>query len=307
MSILIISPSRDTSVWQARFRELYPEEELEIWPDVKNPEQVEVALLWNHPPGILSEYPNLKLISSMGAGVDHILRDPAIPAHLPITRIVDELLSRSMNRYVASCVLHYHRRFVHFGALQKEENWDMSMPEKEIKIGILGMGELGFEAAKTLASLDFTVFGLTRSGKKAGGEIPCYAEAQMDEFLAQSQVLVCMLPLTEATKGILNRALFDRLPKGACLINAARGAHLIEEDLIPALDSGQLSYAYLDVFREEPLAKGHPFWQREDILITPHIASVTNPNATVPLVMDNIARMRTGKELRFVVDREKGY
>ena len=307
MSILIISPSRDTSVWQTLFAEHYPEEELEIWPDVKNPDKVEVALLWNHPAGILSQFPNLRLISSMGAGVDHILRDPAIPAHLPITRIVDERLSQSMNRYVAACVLHYHRRLVHFGALQRMEKWDMSAPEEEVKIGILGMGELGLEAAKTLAALNFEVFGLNRSGKKAGGEIPCYAEDQMDEFLAQSQVLVCMLPLTEATKGILNTHLFNRLPKGTCLINAARGAHLREDDLIPALDKGQLSYAYLDVFQEEPLPKGHPYWQREDIFITPHIASVTNPEATVPLVMDNIARMRAGKELRFRVDREKGY
>jgi glyoxylate/hydroxypyruvate reductase A len=306
MSILIISPSRPTQEWEQLFAIHYPEEQLEVWPDVANPEEVEVVLLWNHPVGILNRFSQLRLISSMGAGVDHILRDRSIPAHIPITRIVDDLLSRSMNCYVAACVLHYHRRWAHFENLQRQKKWDMTMPEKEVRIGILGMGALGLEVAKTLQSLDFEVFGLTRRGNEAGG-VPCYAKDQLDEFLAKSDVLVCMLPLTEATREILNAELFARLPMGACLINVARGAHLKEEDLLPALNSGQLSAAYLDVFQQEPLPEDHPFWVHPQIFISPHIASVTNPAATIPLVMDNVRRMRKGEPLHYQVDRDQGY
>ena len=176
-----------------------------------------------------------------------------------------------------------------------------------IGIGIMGMGQLGADAARKLVQLDFKVAGWSRTPKSIDGVESYAGNEALDDFLSRSDVLICLLPLTAVTRGILNRGLFQKLPAGAYLINVARGAHLIEEDLVTALDAGHLSGACLDVFQTEPLPPDHPFWSHPNIMITPHISSITDPLAVMPQILDNYRSMKTGKPLKHVIDVDRGY
>ncbi len=306
MSLAIISPGRDPEVWINAIRSQDPDIDIQVYPNINEPEKVEVVMVWQHPPRILSEYPNLKLISSMGAGVDHIFTDESIPAHLPIVRIVDEKLTWSMTNYVIMGVLNFHRQIERYQRDQNNKVWDMSNPEIPVKVGVMGVGALGGDVVDKLRYMDFDVHGFGFS-KKQGLDYPYYSKEELSDFLASVNVVVCLLPLTDDTEDILNRELFNKCQKGTFLINAARGRHLVDEDLIEALDSGQLSGALLDVYRTEPLPEDHPFWSHPKIQFTPHIASVTNPQAASPQIIDNIKRLRSGEELQNLVNRNRGY
>lgn len=278
MSLAIISPGRNPQVWIDALRHHQPDIDIQVFPDIDRPAEVEMALLWQHPPGYLSNFPNLRLISSLGAGVDHILSDPAVPAHMPIVRIVDEKLTWSMTNYVVMGVLNFHRQITRYQANQKRKVWDMSNPEIPVKVGVMGVGALGGDVLDKLNYLGFKVAGFGFS-EKSGFPHPYYSKNELKDFLSRINVLVCLLPLTQETEGILNLDLFKQCTPGTFLINVARGKHLAEEDLIPALDQGFLSGALLDVYRVEPLPQDHPFWEESRIQLTPHIASVTNPLA----------------------------
>lgn len=306
MSLVIISPGRDANVWIEQFHKLDPELEFEIYPSIKHPERVTTAFLWNHPEGILAQFPNLKLISSMGAGVDHILKDESIPSHIPIVRIVDEKLTFSMTNYVVMAVLAYHRQVTRYQQNQLAKNWDMKNPEIDIKVGVMGVGALGKDVLDKFSYMGFPVYGYGFS-EKEDFEYPYYSKDKIEEFLAEVNVVVCLLPLTADTENILNLDLFQKFNPGTYLINVARGKHLVDEDLLEALDKGYVSGATLDVYREEPLPKDHPFWGEKRIFMTPHIASVTNPEAAAPQVIANIERMKSGQTLMNVVNRDKGY
>jgi len=306
MSIAIISPGRDPKVWIEALRQELPNIDLQVYPQIDRPEEVEMALVWQHPPGFLSSFPNLKLISSLGAGVDHILSDPDVGEELPIVRIVDEKLTWSMTNYIILGVLNFHRQFVPLQKYQREKVWHPSHPEIAVKVGVMGVGALGGDALDKLHGLGFDVVGYGFSEKKDFRH-PYYAKAQLKEFLAEINVLVCLLPLTSVTEGILNLEFFQACRKGTYLINVARGKHLIEEDLMSALNQGYLSGALLDVFRVEPLPKEHPFWEEERIQLTPHIASVTNPQAAAPQIIANYKRLKGSQPLLNLVNRTRGY
>lgn len=306
MGIAIISPGRNPSVWIENMKEIDKEMDIQVFPDIVNKEKISTVMLWQHPKGILSEFPNLKLICSMGAGVDHILSDDSIDPSLPITRIVDEKLTFSMTNYCIMGVLNYHRRTVRFNQLQQSKIWDMSNPEIGIQVGVLGVGELGGDVIEKLQFMNFDVFGYGNSYKE-NLTFPYYYGDQLNEFLQNVNVLVCLLPLTPQTESFLNLDFFRKCKKGTYLINAARGNHLVEEDLLTALQEGYISGAMLDVFRKEPLLKDHPFWEEEKITITPHIASVTNPKAAAPQIIENYKRMLNHQPLLNLVDRQKGY
>lgn len=306
MSLAIISPGKNPDVWITEFNKLDPELPIEVYPEITEPEKVEYVFLWQHPEGILSDFPNLKLISSMGAGVDHILRDKSIPPDIPIVRIVDEKLTFSMTNYVVLAVLNHHRRTSHFQMNQTRKVWDMSAPELDVSIGVMGVGALGKDVMDKLNNMGFPVVGFGFS-EKTDFEYPYYTKDKLDEFLKEVNVLVCLLPLTPDTENILNAELFAKCNPNTYLINVARGRHLVEADLTVALESGQISGAMLDVYREEPLPKDHPFWENWKITMTPHIASVTNPQAAAPQVIENIRRIRESKQLINVVNRAKGY
>ena len=306
MSIAIVSPGRDPKAWIAALLHHHPTLDLQVYPDIDRPEDVEMALLWQHPDGYLKNFPKLKLISSLGAGVDHILSDPAVGDELPIVRIVDEKLTWSMTNYVVMGVLNFHRQLIRYQEDQKKKVWDMSNPEIPTRIGVMGVGALGGDVLDKLNGLGFEVVGFGFSEKKEF-RYPYYQKDQLEDFLSQVNVLVCLLPFTPDTEGILNFSLFRKCKKGTFLINVARGKHLIEEDLLVALEEGFLSGALLDVFRTEPLPEAHPFWEEKRIQLTPHIASVTNPLAAAPQIIENYKRLITRLPLLNLVNRTRGY
>lgn len=306
MSLAIISPGRDPQVWIDALTFHQPDLDIQVYPNINRPEDVEMALLWQHPPGYLSTFPNLKLISSLGAGVDHILTDTAVPESMPIVRIVDEKLTWSMTNYVLMGVLNFHRQITRYQKNQKEKIWDMSAPEIPVKIGVMGVGALGGDVLDKLNYLGFSVCGFGFS-EKDNFPYSYFSKDQLQEFLSEINVLVCLLPLTPTTEGILNADFFKQCNPGTYLINVARGKHLIEEDLIPAISQGFLSGALLDVYRVEPLPKDHPFWDEERIQITPHIASVTNPKAASPQIIENLKRLKANQPLINLVNRQRGY
>lgn len=286
-----------------------PELEVRLWPEIGDPAEIEYALVWRPEAGLLASLPNLKLILSLGAGVDHLLGDPSLPREVPLVRLVDPYLTDAMSEYVALQVLRLHRHDLDYQVQQRVQIW-REIEQKnagERRVGILGFGEIGEATGRRLAALGFPVSGWSRRERTIPG-FTLYAGSEgLPRLLAESEILVCLLPLTAETEGILNARSFARLPRGAGLVNAGRGPHLVEEDLIPALDSGQLSAAALDVFRIEPLPSEHPFWRHPRILVTPHIAGATNPLSAAPVVIDNIRRCAAGRPLVNQVDLRRGY
>jgi len=308
MAFLILAPSSRTSAWEKEIRKAEPDLDLRVWPDTGDPDEVTFALCWKHPPGVLNRFSNLKCIASMGAGVDHLLQDPALP-EVPIVRVVDPSMARSMTEYLLMAVLFRMRQLDRYWQDQLQRTWHPRVPEQaaSVRIGIMGLGQLGSDAARAFFSLRFPVSAWSRTPKTVEGIDTFCGEAGFAPFLSGLRVLICLLPLTDRTRGILNRHTFEMLPDGAYLVNSARGEHLVEEDLLAALNSGKLSGACLDVFHTEPLPREHPFWGRPDITITPHISSLTNPKAVCPGIVDNYRRMKSGLPLRHLVDRQRGY
>ena len=309
MALLFRSTVDSAARWRAQLTRLTQQLDIRVWPEIGNPAEIDYALVWRPEPGFLASLPNLKLILSLGAGVDHLLGDPLLPRHLPIVRLVDPHLTHAMSEYVVLQVLRLHRRDLEYRAQQEAGIWrELDQPNAfERRVGILGLGELGQDAAKKLAALGFDVAGWSRSERTIAG-VRCHAGVPgLPPLLGRSEILVCLLPLTAETEGILNARNLALLPRGAALVNAARGAHLVEEDLLAALASGHISAAVLDVVREEPLRAGHPFWRHPHIVITPHVAAFTNPPTAAPIILDNIRRFEDGRPLLNRVDPARGY
>jgi len=309
MTLLFYSTVDSAARWRAQLHRLSLELDVRVCPEIGNPAEIDYALVWRPAPGLLAALPNLKLILSLGTGVDHLLGDPLLPRHLPIARLVDPHMTAAMSEYVVLQVLRLHRRDLDYRAQQERKEW-RELDQKNAadrRVGILGFGELGQDAARKLRALGFDVAGWSRSAKTAAG-IQTYAGgAGLPLILGRSEILVCLLPLTAETDRILNARTLGLLPRGAALVNAARGAHLVEEDLLAALASGQLSGAVLDVFGEEPLPADHPFWHHPSIIVTPHVAAFTNPETAAPIILDNIRRFEAGQPLLNRVDLARGY
>jgi glyoxylate/hydroxypyruvate reductase A len=309
MSILIVNQGRYLSHWVKALTERRPGLDVRVYPDAGSPDEIEFALAWNHPLGAFKEFPNLKCIASTGAGVDHILRDPDLPAQVQVTRIVDDNLTQDMATFVIAQVLNHMRDLPGYKAAENTPVWKQKryMRAQEVTIGVMGMGVLGSHTAIQLKHLGFKVHGWSRSAKLLEG-IGAYAgPEELDAFLSSSNILICLLPLTRETADILNKHTFEKLPQDAFVINVARGEHLVEEDLIEMLDRRHLAGASLDVFRTEPLPEEHPFWSHPKINVTPHIASVTDPASAASQILENYDRLRNGESLLNVVSRTKGY
>ena len=309
MVILFRSTPAATTRWRPLLAELMPEHEFRFWPEIGDPADIEYAMVWQPPPRLLASLPSLRLICGLGAGIDHLLRDPDLPRHVPIMRLVDPYMTDAMSEYVALSVLRLHRQDLDYLAQQRARSWEEREQKNacERPVGILGFGTLGQDAGRKLKALGFPVAGWSRTAKEVAGFVTYAGGDGLDALLARSEILVCLLPLTTATEGILNAGLFARLPRGAALVNAGRGGQLVEADLIPALDSGQLSGAVLDVFREEPLPKGHPFWSHPRIIVTPHIAAETHPPTAAAIIGDAIRRFAKGEPVANLVDLATGY
>jgi glyoxylate/hydroxypyruvate reductase len=309
MAVLFLSAADDATAWRTELERLIPGLDLRVLPALDDRAAIEAALVWRPPPGVLASLPNLRLIFSLGAGVDHIFADPQLPPGVPIVRLVDPYMTAAMSEYVQLQVLRLHRQDIAYLNQQRRGTWQpRPQPSAaERRVGVLGLGVLGSDAALKLSVLGFEVMGWSRTEKKLP-RIRCFHGAQgLGALLAQAEILVCLLPLTPATQGILAAGLFSRLPRGAAIVNCARGRHLVEPDLLAALDSGQLSAAVLDVFADEPLPASHPFWRHERILLTPHVAAATHAPTAALAVADTLRRLAAGKPLLNRVTESERY
>lgn len=304
---VLISPGNwDPKPWVEGLSASELIDEIHVWPTEAKLDKVELLLVWQPlPQDVVSKLPNLKFLSSMGAGVDHLLGDNQIPKGLPVMRIVDKYLAIDMTNYVLMSLMIYQRGYHQLIENQKAHTWDR-LNYRKVKVGILGLGALGSHLARQLVSSGFEVCGFSRSPKELDG-VKSYSGNELENFLAEPEVLVNLLPLNDHTRDILNYDFFTKMQRKAYLINVARGGHLVEEDLLKALDDGLLKGATLDVFRQEPLPKDHPFWSREDIIITPHVASVTTPDSAINQVLENCANFLKGAPLNYLVDLERQY
>lgn len=294
--------------WATFFAARAPDLPFRLWPDIGDPRDVRYLVAWVPPDDIATTFPNLELVFSVGAGVDQF-DATKLPAHLPLVRMLEPSIAETMVEYVTMAVLGLHRDLLQFINQQKAQVWReiRITPAKRRRVGVMGLGQLGQAVLERLKAFEFPLLGWNRSPREIAG-VACYAGTDtLPNFLARSDILVCLLPLTDETRGILNADLFARLPRGAGLVNVGRGSHLVEADLLAALDSGVLSGAVLDVTDPEPLPAGHPFWSHPRILLTPHNASMTSPDTAVDFVLDVIARHRRGEDLPGLVDRTRGY
>ncbi|MFQ5993887.1 MAG: 2-hydroxyacid dehydrogenase [Acidiferrobacterales bacterium] len=308
-TLLFKSDVDSADAWRTGLQTLMPDLEVRVWPELGKPTDIEYALVWKPLGEALRGLPNLRAIFSLGAGVDHLLGDPGLPPGVPIVRMIDPALTEGMCEYVLLHVLRYHRKMPEYEVLQHQRRWHplRQIRPSERQLGVMGLGVLGSEVARRLASLDFAVAGWARSPKQIEEIETFHGLEQLKAFLARTQILICVLALTPMTEGILNKDAFAALPRGAYLINVARGAHLVEQDLLAALDDGSMAGATLDVFQTEPLSKRHPFWGHPHVTVTPHIASLTNPYTAAAHVIDNIQCLEHGEPLTHVVDLEQGY
>ena len=306
MKFAIIAPEIPTKKWNDSFKNLFPKIPLLIGNKTKNPEDVTLAMVWKQKHGVLSKFKNLKLIVSMGAGVDNVISDKTIPSEIPICRIVDKQMAFSMSNYIIMAVLNYHRNWYDFDNAQQKKHWaQFEIDERDINIGILGTGHLGMDVAKKLYSLGFNVFGYSKN-KKSTPFKSFYGDS-LSSFLKNINVLICTVPLTPKTKRLLNKNFFKKLNNQTYLINVSRGEVQVEKDIIEAINNGKLSGAFLDVFEEEPLPKNSPIWSHPKIKLTPHIASLSYSDEGVRQVMENFDRLNKNKTLLNLVDRKKMY
>lgn len=308
MSILYRSDAPRAAAWAKYFAEHAPDLEFRVWPDAGNLREVEYLVAWQVPPDFIAQMPNLKVLFSSGAGVDHVDLS-AVPPHVPLVRMVEPGIINGMVEYVSLAALALHRDFFDYVAQKAARRWNpIEVPPASARtIGVMGLGSLGCAVLERLATYGFRLRGWSRSPRSIEGVETFAGVDRLQPFLAGCDILVCLLPLTPATQGILNRELFAALPKGAAVVNVGRGPHLVDADLLAALDSGQLSRAILDVTEPEPLPSEHPFWTHPRIFVTPHVASMTQPETAAPILLENIRRHRRGEPLLGVVDRRRGY
>jgi glyoxylate/hydroxypyruvate reductase len=309
MALLFVSKVHDADAWLGEIKRLLPEIETRIWPAVGDPRQIDFALAWAPPPGLLATLPNLRGVSSFGAGVESLLADPSLPPGLPLARVVDQRLTDGMCEYVLLHVLRHHRQLDRLHANQRAGRWQWfpPAPTADTAVGIMGLGTLGQAVAGHFVRLGFQVLGWSRTPKQVAGVATFSGDAQRDEFLALCNYLVCLLPLTPATRGIINRATLAKLPAGVVIINAGRGDHVVEEDLLAALDSRHVAAATLDVFVDEPLPPRHRFWSQPNVTVTPHNAADSIPASVAPQIAENIHRALAGQPMLNLVDRARGY
>nr|WP_128561026.1 glyoxylate/hydroxypyruvate reductase A [Methylobacterium crusticola] len=307
-SLVFFSTGDSFAPWREALAAALPDLAVERHGAVADPARVRYALVWQPPRGFFAAYPNLRLVTNLGAGTDALLGRDDLPA-VPVARLSDPEMGRMMAGYVLFAVLRYARDIPLLEAAQRERRWAYRAPReaRSVRVGVLGLGELGAAAALELARQGFAVSGWSRTPKALPGVRSVAGDDALPGFLAQTEILVVMLPLTPGTRGLLDAARLALLPAGAKVINVARGPILDEAALLDGLASGRLGGATLDVFATEPLPPDHPLWTAPNVLITPHLASIGLPGSAAPQVADNIRRLRAGRPIRHAVDPARGY
>jgi glyoxylate/hydroxypyruvate reductase A len=307
--VLLYTPSsKMLPAWQDALARALPEAEVRAW-EPGRAWRADYAALWHPAAEVLAGQTSLKAIFNLGAGVEALLERIALPPGVPLIRIEDAGMARQMAEYVTWAVLRYFRRLDVYAAQQSRTEWKLHHPVRhaDFPVGVMGVGVLGAYVARALLALGFPVRGWTRAKKEVNG-MRCFAgPAELDAFLAGSRALVCMLPLTAGTDGILNRERLFKLPAGSYVINVARGGLVVDGDLLAALDAGHVAGATLDVFHEEPLPPAHPYWRHPQVLITPHASAITLLDESAAQIAGKIRRLERGEPVTGVVDLSRGY
>jgi len=305
LNILFAAQKEKPEFWFPLLQKALPAERFFAWPDI-NGGDIDVVVVATHPQGTFANLRRLKLIQSMWMGVENIIDDPELPRGVPVARLIDPGMVGAMGEMVIAHVLDWHRHLYCYRKFQEEKVWKRRRQylPSDRTIGILGLGELGGSIAAKLRMMNFNVAGWSRRPKQLEG-VDC--STHLDQILSRSDAVVCLLPLTPQTRGILHKEKLQKIRQDGCVINVARGGHVVMPDLLAALDSGQLAHAYLDVFDVEPLPQESPLWSHPGITITPHIAALTEPRTSVGKIAENIERVRRGEPARNTVDFSAGY
>jgi glyoxylate/hydroxypyruvate reductase A len=311
LCVALLSKAISVDTLAAAFRACQPDIDLRIGRDLGALDEIDVAVCWLPPHGLIAQMPNLQLVQSLAAGIDHVVADASLPRHVPLCRIVDSTMAAGMKAYVSWAVVQQHRGMRAYVASAAARQWQEQpvVSPRAHRVGIAGLGTLGLACATALATIGYQVRGWSRSAKASlpDGVTGYHGQPQLGDFLSGCDTLVCVLPLTSETRDILNAELFAQLPRGAHLINVGRGEHLVEADLIAALDKGQLAAATLDTFLQEPLPADHPFWGDPRILVTPHIATRTDRLVIAQQTLANLASLQRGERPIHQVDLDRGY
>jgi glyoxylate/hydroxypyruvate reductase A len=313
-AILVAFNGPQAGEWHESLRSHAKGRELRVWPDaIGNAGDIAYACVWLAPHGLLAGLPNLKAVINLGAGVDHLLADPSLPP-VPVARVAHPDLTARVTEYVVLHVLMYHRRQRLYDVQQRQRLWRVhdQPAASEVSVGVMGLGVIGSHAADVLGHLGFKVAGWSRTPKSLPRVETFHSQAGLDAFLARTEILVCLLPRTRDTEGILNLALLRKLKRdgasgGAFLINAGRGPLQIDADILVALDEGTLAGATLDVFPHEPLPPNSPLWGHPNVTITPHNAGDISPGVFAPQVIGQIERFERGLPLENPVDPHRGH
>ena len=309
--LVLLSDTLDLGFLRPALQKRCPGVDIRTVDRLGDPADIEVAICWNPPAGALARLPSLRLVQSIGAGVDHILRDPALPRAVPVCRVMDPGIAASISAYVAWAVIHQQRHFDRYLASRARRRWQEEpiVPPSRHRVGVAGLGWLGSACAAALAAAGYNVRGWRRApGRPAPVGIAVFHGAdQLDEFLAGCDTLVCVLPLTRETEGFMDADRLARLPRGAHVVNVGRGAHIVAADLLAAIASGHVAAATLDAFTDEPLPADHPFWAEPRITITPHIAGRTDLDVIAAQTLENLAVVRAGGRPAASVDPYRGY
>lgn len=300
----------DHTHWIPALETLFKDEDFRIEPETGDPADIHYLITWRLAEGDKERFPNLKAVLSLSAGVNQYTGHPEWPEHAALIRMLDPGLKQSMTEYVTGFVLRFHREHDHFTAAGRNTDWsDVIVPAMatERRVGFMGIGDLGLACINSLRPFGFQLRGWSRNLKNIDG-VQCFAgREQLKAFMVETDILVCLLPLTKETEDILNKETMGMLPQRASVINAARGKHIVDDDLISLLDSGHLSMAALDVFRKEPLPDDHPFWDHPKIIVTPHIAAVTMPQTAAQVIKETIELIEKGGKPAGLVDLTRGY
>jgi len=310
MSILYSCQNDAQHLIENQLRHALAEETFYVYSDSFSPSDIEFAVIFEPPDGFFDGLNNLQAIFSIAAGVDHVLNHPGLSGGVPIVRLLDAGMGEKMAEYVLYGVLHAQRNFTAYRDAQQQRIWAHdagTVHAAQFHVGILGLGTLGCCVAERLTANGYKVSGWTRQPKSVENVQTYAGVSELDRFMRNLNVLVCLLPLTAETKHVLNKTLFSKAPRGLFLINLARGAHVVDQDLMDALQNGQISGALLDVTDPEPPPTEHPFWNERRIILTPHIAGPTQEMETVEQIANNIKRYRNGEPLQGLVDHSKGY